>query len=232
MISATTISPLNRRIVDGGAPPFSFGNALQFDGVNDYVSFTAINNGDVNHTHSFWIKLISTPSGFNIAFLRSNSSFSSYIGLNGATVIRYRVNAVADFTVPTMTTNVWYHVVITYVSDSGARLYFNGVESTTGLISGLQNYELDEIGRYASGAINGSKIMDEIATWNTALSATDIANLYNSGNGDFATNYSPANLQAYWRMNGVSGDNTAVDEQGAYNGTLTNFDYATCWVAH
>lgn len=219
-------------LASSGVSAFSFGNALQFDGVNDYVSFTPINNGNVDHSYSFWIKLITTPSGFNIAFLRSSSNAAEYIGVNGATVIRYRVNTIADFTVPTMTTNVWYHVVITYVNGSGTRLYFNGVESTTGLISGVQNYKLDEIGRYAGGVINGSKIMDEIATWNIALSATDIANLYNSGNGDFATNYSSANLQAYWRMNGSGTDTTAVDEQGTYDGTLNNFPASGMWVAH
>lgn len=187
------------------------------------MSFTAINNGDTDHSHSFWIKLITTPFGFNIAFLRSSVNLSEYIGIKDSTSIRYRINNIADFTVPSMVTNVWYHIGITYKSGVGTRLYFNGVESTTGLIAGVQNYKFDEIGRYATGVINGSKIIDEVATWNTTLSATDLANLYNSGNGDFATNYSPANLIAYWRCNEADGATTLTDEQGTYNGTLNNF---------
>lgn len=223
----TTSVPSQYRIENSSPnkPSFVLGNALQFDGVNDYVSFTAINNGNTDHSHSFWIKLITTPAGFNVAFLRSSSSASEYIGINGSTVIRYRINTIADFTVPSMVINVWYHIGITYKSGIGTRLYFNGVESTTGLIAGVQTYKFDEIGRYAGGAINGGKIMNEVATWNTTLSATDVANLYNSGNGDFATNYSPANLQAYWRCNEEDGATTLIDETGNYNGTLHNFNF-------
>jgi len=41
IISPSAISPYKIPTFQsgGGVPPFSFGNALQFDGVNDYVSF-------------------------------------------------------------------------------------------------------------------------------------------------------------------------------------------------
>ncbi len=211
--------------------PFSFGNALQFDGVNDYVSLSPINNGDVDHSYSMWIKHDQTVSGFSIAYLRSSSSASEYIGTLNNTGIRYRAYNIADFTVPAFIVGNWFHVVITYESGVGTRLYYNGVESTTGLIAGTQNFKLDNIGRYAS-SIYGAKTMDEIAVYNKTLTFAEVTGLYNSGNGDYATNYSPANLIAYWRMNESGTDTTAIDETGTYNGTLNNFPASGMWVAH
>lgn len=212
-------------------PDFVFDKALKFHGTNDYVSLTPIIHGDIDHSYSMWIKHDEEVTGFDIAYLRASSSLSQYIGTVNNTVIRYRVGTIADFTVPAFVIGEWFHVVITYKSGVGTRLYFNGVESSTGLIAGSQLFRLDNIGRYAN-SIYGAKTMDEIAVWDTTLTATDAANLYDSGNGDLATNYSPANLIAYWRLNGESGDSIAIDEQGNYNGILNNFDTDNCWIRH
>ena len=216
----------------GGVPSFSFGNALEFDGVNDYVSFAPINNGDADFSLSFWFKPNEVITGSTIAFMRPGTNPSYFIGTFNNTKLRYNVGTATNFTVPAMAVGNWYHVVFTYDSGVGMRAYFNGIESVTGLSAGAKLFLFDEIGRYYTGAIIGEKTMDEIAIWDTTLTPTQITDLYNSGNGDYATNYSPANLVAYWRMNGVSNDGTAVDEKGTYNGTLNNFDTATCWVAH
>jgi len=48
----------------GGVAGFQFGNALSFDGVNDNVSFTAVNKPAlaVGFSISMWVKFNATPS--------------------------------------------------------------------------------------------------------------------------------------------------------------------------
>jgi len=228
MISATTISPLNRRIIDGGAPPFSFGNALQFDGINDNVTFTNIPLSSYsNASFNFWFKI--NTFGADVLWGSGADNLINFPRAISTTIMRVgrEVGGFFDFVVPDFSTG-WHMCTITK-SGTSYRLYLDAVESSSGVqtINGTVN--LNRTGT-TYGYFDG--LYDEVSIWNTELSATDVANLYNSGNGDFATNYSPANLQAYWRMNGSGTDTTAVDEQGNYDGTLNNFPASGMWVAH
>jgi hypothetical protein len=211
--------------------PFSFGNALQSDGLNDFVTYPTISfsSGTVN----FWFNTQeSVGSTFLIAGNGSGSG-TSYIAPRvdtNYTTVRVGGNSF-NFNFTSISVNTWYMQTVTY--DAGTvRCFLNGVESSDGAQTLAGNNDFDRFFRLWATANYYKCKIDEIAAWDAVLTPSDITNLYNSGNGDFATNYSPANLQAYWRMNGVSGDGTAVDEQGNYNGTLNNFDTATCWVAH
>lgn len=212
-----------------GVTPFSFGNALQFDGVNDYVTHSNIAIGAAaNFTISFWF-YNSNASWNNTIFGKSNNNSFAF-RLLSTTSFRLWVR---DFTVPSMSLNTWYHCTI-IGSAAGIRLYLNGSESSSGLLATLSAINIDQIGKYFTSApayiFNGK--LDEIAIWNgTTGTAQNAIDLYNGGDGALASDII-ASPTAYWRMNGVAGDSTAIDEQGTYNGTLTNFDTDTCWVAH
>ncbi len=222
MISATTISPLNRRIVDGVAPPFSFGNALQFDGVNDRVTIPSITSG-TTWSFSAWFNY-STFGGMLI------SSGVDFVRLTSATNVNIRFSNQYNFTISSINLNEWNHLCVRV--DSGvAKVYVNGLESSTGSQNISFSVNFIYLGSRTSDFFFGGKL-DEIAIWNTSLLDADILSLYNGGLGDYATNYSPANLQAYWRMNGSGTDTTAVDEQGNYDGALNNFPASGMWVAH
>ena len=215
--------------------PFSFGNALDYDGTNDNVSFSPISLNDF--TANIWFKPQIIGGATFRALLTNSNNSSNYILLynnTGTNSIRVSLTSNSYFNLSAFTLNEWQMLTVTR-SGSSVRVYFNGVESSTGAVTLTSNLvSFDRLGSYFTITnnflFNGD--LDEVGVWNTALTQTNITNLYNSGNGDYATNYSPANLQAYWRMNGTSGDSTATDEQGTYNGTLNNFDTATCWVAH
>ncbi len=77
----------------------------------------------------------------------------------------------------------------------------------------------------ATGWFNG--YVDEVATWNTALSTAAITSIYNNGTPiDLANsgNYNgyTSNLKGYWRFSEGNGT-TAYDISGRGNhGTLTN----------
>jgi len=226
MISPSAISPLNRRFVEG-QEPFSFGNALQFDGVNDYVVLNTFFEISNQRTISAWVNQISIFNGM----LFGNTVNSDYILLNNATNIQVILGGVLkNFTTSTRTQNTWYNYVFVY--NSGVvDLYINGsfVAQQTGFSTSNLNY----FGRWRSAGFYLNGKLDEVAVWNTALSSSDIANLYNSGTGDYATNYSSANLLRYYRLNGSGSDTLAIDETGNANGTLTNFSRPPeYWVAH
>ena len=242
MISPSAISPLNKRVVEGAAP-FSFGNALQFDGVNDFVSITNLSNLSISNKFSvsFWCKMVGTISSFEILTqVTSGTSYQDGFGIywNNSSSLRFWVNSYnSNFVSETVTSPTnWKHYVAVYDGTLGSdniKLYIDSVSTSSDSLTSNVNNTTDNliIGRPTSGT-NPSAIYDEYAIWNEALSQSDVNGLFSEGNGDFATNYKFANLQVYYRMNGVSGDSIAVDEQGNYNGTLTNFDTATCWVAH
>ena len=183
-----------------------------------------------NYSFSFWAK---KTSGTVLSSVFTNGISKYVLWVSGATYyIRISDNG-ASYSFPsTSIDNNWHFYSIVITSSTNVDLYVDGSYINSWTIAPIvSGFNITNIGGY-NGTFIYPIVFDEIAVWNTALSPTDISNLYNSGNGDFATNYSPANLQAYWRMNGVSGDGTAVDEEGTYNGTLNNFDTATCWVAH
>ena len=228
MISATTISPLNRRVVEDGQEPFSFGNALQFDRVNDYVSYSTI-SGLTNATVNVWIN---TSYNWHQSYISLNGNIP-YMGFRqSGNVIFYQTSAgESSFSANGLfTLNNWHMITITK-SGSNIRCFIDGNESGSGTLVNSGALTLNILGDGWNGYFEG--LCDEVSIWNTALSATDIANLYNSGNGDYATNYSPANLQAYWRMNESGTATTAVDSSGNGNdGTLNNFPASGMWVAH
>ena len=216
--------------------PFSFGNALESDGVDDVVDINTpftISQGTI----AFWFKPLQT--NYNRVISADGSTNLSYINPRiGFNQVLFRLNNSVNqlfFTDPIgMSIGTWYHVVCSFNSTT-ANCYINSVgsvENPYSLPVTSQSFQIYNLGRLWRTTVYSKHIIDEIAIWDVVLTSTQISNLYNSGNGDYATNYSPANLLAYWRMNGTSGDTIAIDEQGNYNGTLNNFNTSTCWVAH
>ncbi len=106
-------------------------------------------------------------------------------------------------------------------SVSGYRLYINAIESVDSIQSIAGTININRTGT-TYGFFDG--VMDEAAVWSGyTLTPTEITNLYNSGGGNFATNYEYENIISYWRFNEDDGAVTVIDEKGTYNMTLTNF---------
>jgi hypothetical protein len=223
----TVTTPIGSGSLVGGVTvAFSFGNALQFDGVNDLASFTQ------------------TPSmsTFSISLWVKNNGVFDRMLFGGATAhINYITNAAIrvvplsgnrQYVLPVLPTNTWTHIIIT--SDNFVcRVYRDGVESTSGAQTLASTVNLNRIGSWNNGFfLNG--VFNEVAIWSGyVLTGAEITALWNSGNGQSARAAVATTPYAYWRLNGVSGNSTNADDSG--NGrtlTLTNFNTATCWVAH
>jgi hypothetical protein len=132
------------------------------------------------------------------------NGWSFWLGTNTTTTYQIQLNPVY----PVYTTN-WYHIVGTFDGYT-ARLYVNGTEAGNASLPAGYNYKpnltlpLTIGGRIDSRGYQG--YVDEIAIYNTLLSATDVQNHYKNG-----TNAAPSqtynsliaanNPLAYWRLN-------------------------------
>jgi hypothetical protein len=123
-------------------------------------------------------RLFSASGGVYLEVDSSNHLLFSYKGTDG------NQHTVTSSTV--LSTGTWYYLVGTVDSSGNERLYVNGAQDsslTTGLAIQWDNYGA-AIGAYSDGSggfLNGT--VDEIAVYNTALSATTIQNHYNVGVG-------------------------------------------------
>tara|TARA_R110001632_G_scaffold33355_1_gene85376 strand:- start:103 stop:1053 length:951 start_codon:yes stop_codon:yes gene_type:complete len=155
------------------------GGFWNFDGVDDKITVSTYWNTS-GASEDFWFR--NTTSGvWSKALFGVNGSFAQAIRLFSPTVIRYYGGAGGyDYTFPTMELNTWYHCVISD-SGAGARIYLNGVESTSGQQSS-QSIQVNLIGNIA----NGGTIYDwegdisSVKVYNRALTAEEVLQNYNA----------------------------------------------------
>jgi len=216
------------------------GNALKFDGSNDYTvraPLTALGTGDF--TFEFWYKAnshaafpilfaqdqtgIGTPA-FRVEINSNNNSMSFFQNSSGASVTNFTP-------ANSLTINTWTHYAIVR-SGNTYRSYINGVLKTTTTASGTPNFLGNNfnfrIGARQTGALaaqnpfNGT--IDEFRVWNVARTQSEIqANLFNSlgSQANLYINYpfnqgtAGANNAGISTLNDASGNNL--------NSTLTNF---------
>ena len=210
--------------------PFAFNNTLQFDGVNDFVSFNSGINLTSAFTFSTWLK----PSVFSLQALFANSSYSQgYIAIMNSTTLRFNSagGGSSNFTVPTMVAGEWCHIAITRDASNNVKLYFNGVATQTYVNTGTAF--IDSISNYNSGQFRTSVAIDEVGILTgTDATLTQIASLYNSGAGEnFTSVMGSSDLNYHLDESGTA--TTAVDSSGNGNdGTLSNFTLPGAWVPH
>jgi hypothetical protein len=131
----------------------------------------------------------------------------------------------------TLNTTDWFHVVATYDGSetaSGLKVYVNAdasslTNNSLGSYSGMPSTGGNlEIGRFANGHSFFNGLVDEVAVFNSALSASDVTAIYNSGVPADLTSYSPV---GWYRMgDNDGGTGTTITDQGSggNDGTLTN----------
>ncbi|MFA6269545.1 MAG: LamG domain-containing protein, partial [archaeon] len=185
----------NANIVNG-----KVGNALVFDGTDDYVAFannSLFNFNKNDFTISVWVYPTSF-SGYNGLF-----SGSSYTGTcqNGYSIYTFNTGVVKLSTncavsnlvtsgTETLTLGAWNHVIITRngTGASGLNIYINAVAGSapaTGDVSintasvgtVIGRYYANYSGHYFDGLI------DNFRLWNIALTDTDINRIFLDENG-------------------------------------------------
>src|SRR3989344_3153405 len=137
-----------------------------------------------------------------------------------------------------LTTNRWYHVVVTYQGGNHMRIYLDGnleVEDTTGIPTDFTNTaEPLYVGWLEDADRSFNGLIDDVRIYNRALSAGEITQLYKQGAAKLAV--SPVNslksgLVGYWTFDGKDtnwGTNKTNDLSGQGNtGTLTSMSTTT-----
>ena len=214
-------------LINGIEILFAFSNALSFDGVNDKLNIGTPVSLSAEATINLWVNFTS----FTNNRLISDNVNTGVIWCPTTTSVRiYCGGGNRDFVVPTMSLGTWYMITATRNATDGWRVYFNGTESTSGLQTRAGTFIADRFGNLSSGYSN--MVLDEASILEgTTASDTQIASLYNSGNGADA-NAVLGSTSLYYRLNGSGTETTATDSSGNSNtGTLVNFT-GTYWVAH
>tara|TARA_R110000850_G_scaffold8908_1_gene32762 strand:- start:787 stop:4785 length:3999 start_codon:yes stop_codon:yes gene_type:complete len=187
-------------------------NPMVFDGSNDHVAIGAVGNLGTS-TISMWVKRTNTSSFDYLFDARGSSGVGFAYGENGSTTLTKSsgtiyINGSASSTIPT---NEWCFIVI-----SGITLNIG-----TNLKIGIGYVDInsnENLGHPFVGMIN------DVAIWDSALTATEVTALYNSGlpllpTADSGNYASAADLVGYWRNDGVT---TWTDRStNSNNGTVS-----------
>jgi hypothetical protein len=164
------------------------GNAFDFDGTNDYVSFEGLTDNLQSFTTSQWIyvdgsnggRLFERSGNIQTSFIDEDMRIIVYISGVTSDWVRTPINSITDST--------WHHIVFEYDKDnSKVRVYIDGnleVESTQ------SGDVIDPDGKYftagrrndvGDGYFKGK--IDEVGIWSRALTSDEVEALYNNGNG-------------------------------------------------
>lgn len=194
--------------------------SVDFDGTDDHVAISSFNFAS-NKTLSYWVKFDAINSA-GVYIFGTGSNYYTYLTNDGQTIYLYDGTATALSLGAThaITAGVWTHIAI--VGSGGtATLYKDGVSRATGTDrtpTGVTRFAGDSVG--GTRFVNG--LMDEVAYWDSALSATQISEIYNNGVPNDISSLSPVN---WWRMgDNDGGTGTTITDQGSAgnDGTLTN----------
>ncbi|HKR05410.1 MAG TPA: LamG-like jellyroll fold domain-containing protein, partial [Bacteroidia bacterium] len=197
--------------------PGSAGNALFFDGVDDYVEGEnpVLPTGNDSRTIEAWINPASAATGniFSWGTLGSSNSYelSSVQYSNGHIKFVAQDNDYEGNI--TIATGVWTHIAVTYNSNGDLKFYVNGVQdlytfvfpslNTTGNNFRIGNGLFQSI----DNPFNGT--LDEIKVFNYDLSQNEIIAHMNTSVDDFSTE-----MSGYYKMD--EGSDTTTENSAEY----------------
>tara|TARA_R100000808_G_C2142441_1_gene150226 strand:+ start:1295 stop:2029 length:735 start_codon:yes stop_codon:yes gene_type:complete len=223
---------------------FSNNYSLSFDGTNDFIAVDSVGesiNKDAG-TLAFWMDLAGSITASGFIFRAQSGSLSStdniiqmmyhasdnelrfsYKGQGGG-----RRDAKIENGHTSLEGQGWKHIVATWdTSANELKIYLNGSLIDTHSSPALDAHDADldnvDIGRNTgSGAAPFKGNLDEVAVFNTVVSASD---LYNSGVVKDLSGES--GLIAYWRFEEGSGSSATDSSSNSHTGTISGATHST-----
>jgi hypothetical protein len=234
----TTGSALNGSLVNSpgwtSSPVQHGGNALSFDGTNDYVSIPDNNTLDIttNITLEAWVYATKNSGIQNVMSKSSSSINTGYIfprtddGWANVIVYLHIGGSFQTLSAAYPSLNAWHHLAATY-DGATMKIYINGTLSASRAQTGTitTNSNVLALGNQTGFSEYFGGYGDEFRLWNVARTQTEIQNGMNSELDPTAQ----TGLVSYYTINqGIAaGDNTGlitlIDHKGNNNGTLTSF---------
>lgn len=205
------------------------GSAADFDGSDDYLEINdnaSLSAGDIDLTLACWVYFDSVSGVRDIAGKWSSGGFGEYwLDLDSSGRLRWRGGdtggshwSVSATTFGAVTTGTWYFVVGWH--DAAANEVGISVNGTTSDTASWSAGAGDNERPFRVGAQHGAANpldgrVDAVAFWKRKLSASEITQLYNSGNGlDYPFAGSLLDfLVAYYPLDEPSG--SALDAHGS-----------------
>jgi len=213
-----------------------YGNALNFDGVNDYVGTSFVPSAVIGSGKPFTVGMWIYPRNINSNLCMLGGQNPRFYLCHSGGKLYYGIGDIHNLSTSTavLTNNIWQYVTLTYDGNAAAT-YINGINKDNNNI-GAQNYFANSIyigaenpaaGVYFSGMIDDPKI------YNYARTTDDIRKDYEQGlqtyfgSSEKSCTQDPKScvtkgLVGYWDME-EGGGAAIIDKSGnGNNGTLTN----------
>lgn len=185
-------------ITVGSGPGTALSSALDLDGTNDYfdVSGASISFASgTTFTFAAWFKFDS------LALTRA------FIGIDGANTSRILIanatnqvqisgtSGTSNFTIPALSTGTWYHLLVSRTAGNTVRVFWDGVESSTGGLSIAQTFAPVRIGRANTLRHNGP--ICDVRVYNSDESANVAAIMAEKDTGGGGGSGSPF-MSSWW----------------------------------
>ena len=201
---------------------------FDFDGSTDFITVPGVSLG-TTCTFSCWVNFDSFSLTTGIVFGETAGKYAIYAPNSTTISANFGPSFGAGghaFTVPTMSTGVWYNIVLTKTGANG-ELFFNGQSQGTTTNFGSNSFTLNLLGcerqtgatrYYVDGKISNA------AVWDSDQSA-NIVNIYNNGIPQSTYTTTP---KAWWKMNVDTstwdGSDWIIGDSTANYTTALNFD--------
>lgn len=202
--------------------------ALSFNGTNQYVLATSNPLALTGMTNITWMAWINPADLATTRYFLSKQDQNYFrVYTNSKVLAGFRINSTNSNLLSTssLTANKWYHLAASY-DGSNQALYLNGVQDAvmakTGPLSLATALTSFQIGA-ANPTLNffNGKI-DDVRIYGRALSADEIAAIYNNGNGSVVSS-SETGLVLAWTLNEGTGDFAEDSSVNNIDGNLSNF---------
>ena len=205
------------------------GNCLDFDGSNDYVDIDGFTMIGTTATFAFWINTDDISSDRHILDFDTNRFIitfnSNQLSVYDSSETYYGFGAIS--------TNAWNRCVIV-LNGTSAKCYVNGAQlgaektitplsvgsATAVKIGARHNASPSE----ALAAIDGQ--LSDFQIWNSAWSATDVANDYANPN-QLVSSVSVSNLKGWWALTEGSGSFAFDNATAPGSELIVNGDFDT-----
>jgi len=205
--------------------------ALSFDGTNDYIDC-----GDVPlegvYTISFWINPAAAPIAGSLYFLLDKgdggSDISARVSQSSNNTVRFQIGSTNFSSTDTLTNNSWNNVIL-IANGSSSKIYINNGTATTDTLATAPNttesfFIATDNSQQSAYFFNGK--LSNVSIWNTALTPSQVREIYNEGLPSNLNTFSGTAPVAWWQLGSNSSWNgnrwIVADEKGTNNGYSQN----------